>query len=250
MPSDLTPDATELRPHPSFRPTGLEPTMTDRADRAMSRAGTMPDDEMFALAPLPREDARELATRAFDITTSLLLLLLLAPLMVLIAIAVKCTSEGPVLFTQYRVGLGGRLFCLYKFRSMRPNAEAAGAQWATENDPRITPLGRILRRTRFDELPQLFNVLEGTMSLVGPRPEQPELTAQIAAAIPGFDSRTAVRPGITGWAQVNYPYCASIADTRRKLEYDLYYIRNRSFRLDSKILLRTVRVMLTGFGAR
>lgn len=149
-----------------------------------------------------------------------------------------------------RVGLNGRLFQMIKFRSMRMDAEADGAQWAAKGDTRVTPLGRVLRLTRLDELPQLFNVLAGSMSLVGPRPERPVFVTQLSAVIPSFEDRTLVRPGLTGWAQVNYPYGASVEDTRRKLAYDLYYLQHRSLWLDAKILLRTVGVVCTLSGAR
>ena len=149
-------------------------------------------------------------------------LVLTLPLLLLVAVLVKLDSPGPVLYQQKRVGLGGRTFTLVKFRSMGVDAEAAGPRWASERDPRVTRLGRLLRLTRVDELPQLLNVLAGSMSLVGPRPERPHFVEQLTQAIPHFANRVAVKPGLTGWAQMNYPYGASVEDARQKLAYDLY----------------------------
>jgi exopolysaccharide biosynthesis polyprenyl glycosylphosphotransferase len=168
-----------------------------------------------------------------------------SPVMVLVALAVRFTSTGPVLFRQKRVGLNGKLFTLYKFRSMRADAEAGtGAVWAKRNDPRVTSIGGILRRTRLDELPQLFNVLRGDMSIVGPRPERPEFVSVLSEQIPFYRQRHAVKPGVTGWAQINYKYGDTIEDTVMKLEYDLYYIKNLSPSLDAYIVFHTVKVML------
>jgi lipopolysaccharide/colanic/teichoic acid biosynthesis glycosyltransferase len=142
------------------------------------------------------------------------------------------------------VGLGGEIFRIYKFRTMRQDAEAGGARWATHADPRITRCGRFMRKTRIDELPQLWNILNGSMTLVGPRPERPEFTVTLAREIPGYDLRHSVKPGLTGWAQVRYRYTSSIKDSRVKAEYDLYYVKFMSLRLDLKILLRTIGVVL------
>ena len=194
--------------------------------------------------------AADLARRCLDVVVSATALLFLAPLLCLIAMAVALTSPGPVLYVQERTGLNGRPFNLLKFRSMRADAEAGGAQWAAQRDSRVTPLGRALRLSRMDELPQLLNVLGGSMSLVGPRPERPVFVAQLQAVIPHFGERTRVRPGITGWAQVNYPYGASVEDARQKLAYDLYYLQHRSLLLDLRIMLMTLRVICTFSGAR
>lgn len=167
------------------------------------------------------------------------------PIMAVVALLVKLTSPGPVLFRQERVGLHGRVFTLYKFRSMVVNAEArTGAVWATKNDPRVTPIGKWLRKLRLDELPQLFNVLRGHMALVGPRPERPEFVRTLSEQIPFYPQRHYVRPGVTGWAQINYKYGETIEDTIIKLEYDLYYLKNVSFSLDLYCMFHTVRVML------
>jgi len=174
-----------------------------------------------------------------------------APIMLLTALAVRLTSAGPALYRQVRVGLGGIPFTLYKFRSMRADAEAeTGAVWASKNDPRVTGLGRTIRKLRIDEIPQLFNVLKGEMSLVGPRPERPEMVRALAEEIPYYQHRHCVRPGITGWAQVNYKYGDTLEDTIHKLEYDLYYIKNMSPSLDSYIIFLTVKAMLLSRGSQ
>jgi exopolysaccharide biosynthesis polyprenyl glycosylphosphotransferase len=179
------------------------------------------------------------------------LLLLTLPLMVLAAVMIRLESAGPVLYRQTRVGLHGQPFTLLKFRSMAMNAEEAGQpRWATQQDPRITRVGSFIRPMRIDELPQLINVLRGEMSLVGPRPERPMFVEELARAIPFYRERSYVKPGITGWAQVNFPYGASVEDARQKLSYDLYYVKNCSLLLDLFILLATIRVILFREGAR
>lgn len=191
------------------------------------------------------------AKRALDLLVSLILLVLTLPLMLVTALAIKLESPGPLLYRQQRVGLQGRPFTVFKFRSMRADAEAGGSpRWATKGDSRVTRIGALMRPTRIDELPQLFNVLRGEMSLVGPRPERPHFVEQLAAAIPFYDERSNVKPGITGWAQVNYPYGASVEDAREKLSFDLYYLKNRSLFFDLFILVATVRVILFREGAR
>jgi exopolysaccharide biosynthesis polyprenyl glycosylphosphotransferase len=189
--------------------------------------------------------------RLTDLLIACSLIALTLPLMLIVALAIRCDSPGPVFYRQERVGLNGRRFVLLKFRSMRQDAEADGRPvWAAARDNRVTRVGGFMRLTRIDELPQLFNVLRGEMSLVGPRPERPYFVEQFSKLIPSYDDRHAVLPGITGWAQVNYPYGASLEDAREKLRYDLQYIANYSFLLDLRILLATVRVVLSGEGAR
>ena len=191
--------------------------------------------------------------RAFDVTVSLVILSLASPFMLLVTIASLIESRGrdPILYSQVRVGKRGRPFRVYKFRSMRTDAEADGvARWATKNDARVTPLGKFIRKTRLDELPQLFNVLRGDMSLVGPRPERPEFVEQLSRDIPYYAERHWVKPGLTGWAQMLYPYAATEEDTKRKLEYDLYYVKNGGTMLDTIILLQTIEVVLLGKGAQ
>ncbi len=176
---------------------------------------------------------------------------LLSPVMVIVALAVRLTSKGPILYRQTRVGRGGAAFTLYKFRSMREDAEAAtGAVWAAKDDPRVTSIGKWLRLLRLDELPQLFNVLRGEMSIVGPRPERPEFVRQLAESIPFYPQRHCVRPGITGWAQINHKYGDSLEDAATKLEFDLYYIKNMSFAFDMYIMFHTVKTVLLSRGAQ
>jgi exopolysaccharide biosynthesis polyprenyl glycosylphosphotransferase len=184
--------------------------------------------------------------RLFDIAVSITAILLSAPLLLAGMIAVKLSSPGPIFYRQARSGRFGRVFNVTKLRTMVVDAEKGGAVWSTENDPRVTPVGRFLRKYRIDELPQFFHVLAGYMSFVGPRPERPEMIGKLADAIPYYQERLMIQPGITGWAQVNYPYGSSVADSRRKLEYDLYYMKNMSVFLDVFILLDTVRIVLCG----
>ena len=186
--------------------------------------------------------------RAADLACSIIGLILFAPLMALIVIAIRLESRGPALYRQTRVGLGEKSFELLKFRSMRMDAEKFGAQWALEEDPRVTRLGRILRKYRLDELPQFVNVLRGEMSLVGPRPERPIFVQQIREKVPFYDERHSVRPGVTGWAQVEYRYGSSIEDAYCKLEYDLFYLKSMSLLFDVVIIFRTVRIVLFGAG--
>jgi len=189
--------------------------------------------------------------RSIDVVASVVGLVVAAPLMALVAILIKLTGRGPVTFRQQRIGQDGRLFPIIKFRTMRVDAEEdTGPVWAALDDTRITGVGRWLRLTRFDEIPQMFNVLAGHMSFVGPRPERPEFVDRLSEEIPFYPLRLAVKPGITGWAQVNMPYAASIADTMEKLRYDLYYIKNLGPLFDLNIILRTVGVILFGKGAR
>jgi sugar transferase (PEP-CTERM system associated) len=188
--------------------------------------------------------------RIFDICASLALLLFTAPMIALFAIIVKLDSRGPAFFRQTRVGLYGQNFNLIKLRSMRTDAEKAGAQWAAKDDPRVTRVGKLIRKLRIDELPQAWTVLKGEMSFVGPRPERPEFVSDLEDKLPYYAERHMVKPGITGWAQINYPYGASIEDSRHKLEYDLYYAKNYSPFLDLLILLQTLRVVLWNEGAR
>lgn len=189
--------------------------------------------------------------RLFDIVASLLVLVVGLPLILIAGIAVKCDSRGPVFYRQSRVGLYGQAYDILKIRSMRTDAEAEGkAVWASENDPRVTRVGHVIRKLRIDELPQLWCVLKGEMSIVGPRPERPGFVEELTRELPYYAERHMVKPGLTGWAQINYPYGASIEDARVKLEYDLYYAKNYSPFLDLLILLQTVRVVLWPEGAR
>lgn len=188
--------------------------------------------------------------RVFDIVASLILLVATLPIILFFALLVKLDSKGPAFFKQERVGLYGETFELVKLRSMRIDAEKDGAKWAEENDPRITRIGRFIRKVRIDELPQAWNVLKGHMSFVGPRPEVPAFVESLEEEIPFYAERHMVKPGITGWAQINYPYGASTEDSRKKLEYDLYYAKNYTPFLDLVVLLQTVRVILWPEGSR
>jgi len=194
---------------------------------------------------------RTILKRGFDIIAAALLLALFWPLMLLCAALILLDNGLPILYRQERTGKAGRPFTLYKFRSMRRDAEGDGnPRWASLNDARVTRLGAVLRRFRLDELPQLYNVLRGDMSLVGPRPERPHFVSELSRQIPFYNARHSVKPGLTGWAQVRYRYGESVNDAARKLEYDLYYVKNHTLFLDFIILFRTVAVVLTGTGGR
>jgi sugar transferase (PEP-CTERM system associated) len=188
--------------------------------------------------------------RAVDLTISAVGLVLGAPLMALTALAVRLDSPGPILYRQERVGEGNRLFTLYKFRSMRQDAESGTPVWAKDGDERVTRIGRFIRMTRLDELPQLWNVIKGEMSFVGPRPERPFFVEQLSAEIPYYEQRLAVKPGVTGWAQVKYRYGATVEEATEKLRYDLYYIKHMSIFFDLTIVFDTVKVILFGKGAK
>jgi sugar transferase (PEP-CTERM system associated) len=183
-----------------------------------------------------------------DIAVAAVMIMVSLPITLPIAIAVKLSSPGPIFYSQVRTGLNGKKFRVYKFRSMYQNAESKGVQWAKEKDPRITKVGSFIRLTRIDELPQLWNVFKGEMSLVGPRPERPEFDLQLREQIPYYDVRYLVKPGITGWAQVCYPYGASVEDAYQKVAYDLYYIKNYSLLMDLAIAFKTLRVVVLGKG--
>jgi exopolysaccharide biosynthesis polyprenyl glycosylphosphotransferase len=187
--------------------------------------------------------------RALDVVCALALLLFSLPVIAIVALAVKLESPGPVLFRQERVGWYGKRFTLFKFRSMRSDAEQrSGPVWAQENDRRVTSVGRILRRFHLDEIPQALNVLRGDLSFVGPRPERPCFVEVLQRSLPLYDLRHYVKPGITGWAQVRYPYASTIAESYQKLQYDLYYAKHVSWILDLEILLRTALKLVRGGG--
>lgn len=232
-------------------PLGIE--VVRRADRRIAPA---------APSAVPR-DRSEVANRVVNLVLASLALIVLSPIILLVAIAVKLTSKGPVVYSQTRVGLdrrltqvdalydrrkqdcGGMIFTIYKFRTMRADAERnSGAVWATRNDPRVTKLGRILRRTRLDELPQLVNVIRGDMNIVGPRPERPSIFVRLREDLPNYRFRQRTRPGITGWAQINHSYDTSIDDVRAKVRYDLEYLERQCLAEDLKIMMKTVPVML------
>ena len=230
---------------------GIE--LARRADRRMSAP----------TRTVVEADRSEVANRCVNVLLASTALVVLSPVIVLVALAVKLTSRGPVVYSQTRVGLdrrrnhidalysnrkqdqGGMVFTIYKFRTMRADAERhSGAVWATRNDPRVTKLGRILRRTRLDELPQLVNVLKGDMNIVGPRPERPSIFVRLREDLPDYRLRQRTRPGITGWAQINHEYDASIDDVRAKIRYDLEYLERQCLAEDLRIMVKTVPVML------
>ncbi|HEY6962943.1 MAG TPA: sugar transferase [Gaiellaceae bacterium] len=190
-----------------------------------------------------------LTKRLFDVVVASFALVATSWLFPILWLAVRRTP-GPVLFRQVRLGEGGKPFRIYKFRTMRADAEPAGAQWASRDDPRVTPAGKLMRKTRLDELPQLVNVLKGEMSIVGPRPERPEFMAELRQAVPFWTRRHLVKPGITGWAQVRHGYTDDASGTADKLSYDLWYLRHRSLLIDLAICVKTIRTLVTGTGAR
>ncbi|WP_216700627.1 sugar transferase [Priestia filamentosa] len=183
----------------------------------------------------------------FDFVLALIGIIITSPVLALFCLLIKLESKGAAFYTQERVGIKGAKFHVIKLRSMHTNAEAKGAQWASKDDPRVTKIGKFIRKTRIDELPQLINVLKGDMSIIGPRPERPFFTEQFENEIPGFINRLSVKPGLTGWAQVNGGYDIT---PKEKLKYDLFYINNLSLKIDLKIFLKTILVVFTGDGAR
>jgi sugar transferase (PEP-CTERM system associated) len=215
-------------------------------DFANAGAGWLTFSSGFVL-----DQPRRAVKRMVDFAVSLAFLIAVLPITVLTAIAIKLESPGPIFYRQERVGLNGKTFRVWKFRSMRSDAEADGVpQWARSSDARVTRVGRLIRKVRIDEIPQIINVLAGDMSFIGPRPERPFFVEQLKQHIPYYDLRHRVRPGITGWAQVNYPYGASIEDAKRKFAYDLYYVKKNDVLLDFAILIQTVRVILFAQGSR
>ena len=188
--------------------------------------------------------------RFSEFSISLILIIIFSPVIIVASIFIKIEDNGPILYSQIRNGFGGKIFRIYKLRSMRINAERKGVQWSTHNDPRITKIGYWLRKTRIDELPQLFSVINGDMSLIGPRPERPEIDEMLDEEIPNYKLRYLVRPGLSGWAQVNYPYGASLEDTKMKFSYDIYYIKNLSTFFDILIFLETIRLVFNFRGSQ
>ena len=225
------------------------PTFYEKQTGKILVANLRPSWLIFSDGFVKTETTR-MVKRTMDIGLALIGLSLSLPVMALVALAVKLDSTGPMLFRQKRVGERGRIFVLNKFRSMSVDAERNGAVWATAGDPRVTRVGRWIRQTRLDELPQFWNVLVGDMSFVGPRPERPEFVGTLQREIPFYMGRHSVKPGITGWAQVRHRYAASVEDSMEKLQYDLYYIKNLSPLLDLVILLSTLQVVLFARGAR
>jgi exopolysaccharide biosynthesis polyprenyl glycosylphosphotransferase len=197
-----------------------------------------------------RARLNEVARAAMHRTVALVGAIFSLPIAIVTAIVIKLDSRGPILYKQERVGRNGRVFTLMKFRSMRSDAEKDGPVWAKTEDDRTTRVGRFIRKVRLDEIPQFWNILRGDMSFVGPRPERPHFVAQLAREIPYYEQRHLIAPGLTGWAQIKYPYGASIEDARQKLQYELYYIKNQSLTLDAIIMFETIKTILLGRGGR
>jgi len=219
--------------------------LSDRLPLDGLNPSTLIFTEGFRMSPL-----QQLFRRLLSFIVSLIALMICLPFIPLIILLVRLSSPGPIFFSQTRVGQGGRLFTAYKFRTMREDAEAQGAVWAAKDDPRVTSIGRFMRGTRLDEIPQLWNVLRGEMAFVGPRPERPEFVQWLSQEIPFYDLRHMIRPGITGWAQVRYRYGASLEETKRKLEFDLYYVKHQSIGLDLLIMFETVKTIILRRGAQ
>jgi exopolysaccharide biosynthesis polyprenyl glycosylphosphotransferase len=235
------------------RLAGLEvidaPTFAERALKKIPVDLVKPGDLVFSDG-FERPAWLLAGRRLVSLFASLVLFTIAAPVLAIVAALIKLDSNGPVFYTQERVGMGGRTFKMLKFRTMTTDAEVGGVKWAAKNDPRVTRIGKWLRRFRIDELPQILNVVKGEMGIVGPRPERPEFVAKLRRQIPYYDLRTLVPPGITGWAQIRYPYAASLEEAREKLQYDLWYVKHLSVRLDISILFHTAKVVLFGRGAR
>ncbi|HZS41120.1 MAG TPA: exopolysaccharide biosynthesis polyprenyl glycosylphosphotransferase [Polyangia bacterium] len=225
------------------------PTFAERALKKIPVGLARPSDLVFSDG-FGRPAWLLLARRAVSLAAAVVLSVLALPILVIAAILIKLDSRGPLFYTQERVGAQGRNFQMLKFRTMQVGAETKGAVWAQRNDPRVTRVGKWLRRFRVDELPQIINVLKGEMNIVGPRPERPEFVAKLRTQIPYYDLRALVPPGITGWAQIRYPYAASLEEAREKLQYDLFYVKHLSVLLDLVILFHTAKVVLFGRGAR
>jgi lipopolysaccharide/colanic/teichoic acid biosynthesis glycosyltransferase len=253
------------------RASDVEATVLSKAELLRLMASSAADPSLAAKSEAPQVVARkrsEILNRAVNVTIAAVALVLLSPILLLIAVAVKLTSRGPILYVQTRVGqdrrrrttsavfdrrhadVSGLEFRILKFRSMRTDAETGtGAVWATQDDPRVTPIGRFLRKTRLDEVPQLLNVIRGDMNIVGPRPERPSIFAELRQNIQEYPLRQQARPGITGWAQINRAYDASIDDVRAKVAFDLEYLERQSIVEDLKIMVRTLPVMIFNRGA-
>jgi sugar transferase (PEP-CTERM system associated) len=224
-------------------------TFAERALKKIPVEMLKPSDLVFSDG-FARPAFMLLLRRLVSLLSSLLLFAFAAPVLLIVAVLIKLESKGPVFYSQERVGMNGRIFKMLKFRTMRNDAEATGVRWAQKDDPRVTRVGKYLRRFRIDELPQILNVLRGEMGIVGPRPERPEFVAKLRRQIPYYDLRALVPPGITGWAQIRYPYAASLEEAREKLQYDLWYVKHLSVRLDLTILFHTAKVVVFGRGAR
>ena len=211
--------------------------------------GLRPSDLLFCEG-FRMKPSQQVLLRIASTLVAAIVLILFLPLFPFVVLMVRLSSPGPIFFRQERVGLNGKVFNVYKFRTMVVNAEAEGAQWAQKNDPRVTRVGQFMRKTRVDEVPQLWNVLRGDMSFVGPRPERPEFVSWLATELPFYDVRNMIRPGLTGWAQIRYGYGATLAESREKLAYDLYYVKHQTLGLDLLIMFETIKTILRRRGAQ
>ena len=223
--------------------------LRERLSGKIQLDGLRPSDFLYA-SGFRMRPSQQFTRQIASIAAAATGLLLFSPFFPLVMLAVRMTSKGPIFFKQTRVGAGGRLFKVVKFRTMRIDAEAAGAKWATKDDPRVTSIGRFMRKTRIDEVPQLWNILCGDMSFVGPRPERPEFVPMLSENLPFYYLRHLIRPGLTGWAQVRYGYGATMAEAREKLEYDLYYIKHQSLGLDLIVMFETIKTIVRRRGAQ
>ncbi len=234
-----------------FRGVAIEEggSLLEKLSGKMQLEGLRPSNLLFCEG-FRMKPSQQVAQHIASTLVAAIGLLLFLPFFPIVVLLVRCSSSGPIFFSQTRVGLGGRLFSVYKFRTMYVDAELDGAKWATKNDPRTTRIGQFLRKTRLDEVPQLWNVLRGDMSFVGPRPERPEFIQLLSEQLPFYDLRHMIRPGLTGWAQVRYGYGATLAESREKLAYDLYYLKHKSLGLDLLIMFETIKIILRRRGAQ
>jgi sugar transferase (PEP-CTERM system associated) len=224
-------------------------SVLERLTGKLQLEGLHPSDLLFCEG-FRMKPSQQVALRIASTLVAAIVLTLFLPIFPIVILLVRCSSPGPIFFRQQRVGLNGRIFTIYKFRTMVADAEAGGAKWATKNDPRVTRLGQFMRKTRLDEVPQLWNVLRGDMSFVGPRPERPEFVSWLSEEIPFYDVRTMIRPGLTGWAQIRYGYGATLAESREKLAYDLYYVKHQTLGLDLLIMFETIKTIIRRRGAQ
>lgn len=224
-------------------------SVLERLTGKLQLDGLHPSDLLFCEG-FRMKPSQQFLLRIASTLVAALGLILFLPFFPFVVLLVRLSSPGPIFFAQERVGLNGHIFTVYKFRTMGVDAEADGAKWATKNDPRVTPIGKFMRKTRLDEVPQLWNVLRGDMSFVGPRPERPEFVSWLSKEIPFYHVRTLIRPGLTGWAQIRYGYGATLAESREKLAYDLYYVKHQTLGLDLLIMFETIKTILRRRGAQ
>jgi sugar transferase (PEP-CTERM system associated) len=224
-------------------------TLRERLSGKIQLDGLRPSSFLYSEGFRIRS-SQQFARRVISMCAAAVGLILCLPLIPIIMLMVRCSSPGPIFFRQTRVGVGGKNFNVIKFRTMRTDAEAAGAQWATKNDPRVTKIGMFMRKTRLDEIPQLWNILRGDMDFVGPRPERPEFIPMLSENLPFYYLRHLIRPGLTGWAQIRYGYGATLAETKEKLEYDLYYLKHMSLGLDLFVMFETIKTIIRRRGAQ